>query len=90
MNDISYRTKTDTETEIIESDDGHGNILEERKEVTKTTLYITVTHKTADQMSDQYRFNADQDEQLEELLNVDNSMWMAVLYGVLFKWLFLR
>lgn len=26
--------------------------------------------------------NADQDEQLEELLNVDNSMWMAVLYGV--------
>ena len=82
MNDISYRTKKDTETEIIESDDGHGNILEERKEVTKTTLYITVTHKTADQMSDQYRFNADQDEQLEELLNVDNSMWMAVLYGV--------
>lgn len=82
MNDISYRTKTDTETEIIESDDGHGNILEERKEVTKTTLYITVTHKTADQMSDQYRFNADQDEQLDELLSVDNSMWMAVLYGV--------
>lgn len=82
MNDISYRTKTDTETEIIESDDGHGNILEERKEVTKTTLYITVTHKTADQMSVQYRFNADQDEQLDELLNVDNSMWMAVLYGV--------
>ena len=33
-------------------------------------------------MSDQYRFNADQDEQLDELLNVDNSMWMAVLYGV--------
>lgn len=82
MNDISYRTKTDTEIEIIESDDGHGNILEERKEVTKTTLYITVTHKTADQMSAQYRFNADQDEQLEELLSVDNSMWMAVLYGV--------
>lgn len=82
MNDISYRTKTDTETEIIESDDGHGNILEERKEVTKTTLYITVSHKTAEQMSDQYRFNADQDEQLDELLNVDNSMWLAVLYGV--------
>ena len=82
MNDISYQTKTNTETEIIETDDGHGNILEERKEVTKTTLYITVTHKTADQMSVQYRFNADQDEQLDELLNVDNSMWMAVLYGV--------
>lgn len=82
MNDISYRTETDTETEIIESDDGNGNILEETVEVTKTTLYITVSHKTANQMSDQYRFNEDQDEQLEELLNVDNSMWLAVLYGV--------
>ena len=82
MNDISYRTETDTETEIIESDDGNGNIPEETVEVTKTTLYITVGHKTADQMSDQYRFNEDQDEQLEELLNVDNSMWLAVLYGV--------
>lgn len=82
MNDISYRTETDTETEIIESDDGNGNILEETVEVTKTTLYITVSHKTAEQMSDQYRFSDDQDSQLEELLNVDNSMWLAVLYGI--------
>ena len=50
--------------------------------MTKTTLYITVSHKTAEQMSDQYRFNDDQDSQLEELLNVDNSMWLAVLYGI--------
>ena len=50
--------------------------------ITKTTLYITVSHKTADEMSDQYRFNEDQDSQLEELLNVDNSMWLAVLYGI--------
>ena len=82
MNDISYRTETDTETEIIESDDGNGNILEETVEVTKTTLYITGSHKTAEQMSDQYRFSDDQDSQLEELLNVDNSMWLAVLYGI--------
>lgn len=82
MNDISYRTETDIETEIIESDDGNGNILEETVEVTKTTLYITVSHKTADEMSDQYRFNDDQDSQLEELLSVDNSMWLAVLYGI--------
>lgn len=82
MNEISYRTETDTETEIIESDDGNGNILEETVEVTKTTLYITVSHKTAEQMSDQYRFNDDQDSQLDELLSVDNSMWLAVLYGI--------
>lgn len=40
------------------------------------------TLKTADEMSDQYRFNEEQNSQLEELLNVDNSMWLAVLYGI--------
>ena len=43
---------------------------------------ITVSHKTAEQMSYQYRFNTDQDSQLEELLNMDNSMWLTVLYGI--------
>ena len=41
-----------------------------------------MSHKTADEMADHYRFNDDQDSQLEELLSVDNSMWLAVLYGV--------
>lgn len=80
--DISYHTETDTETEIIESDDGNGNILEETVEVTKTTLYITVNHKTAEQMSDQYRFNEDQKAQVAELLAQDSSMWASVLYGI--------
>ena len=43
---------------------------------------LNAMYKTADEMSDQYRFNDDQDSQLEELLNVDNSMWLAVLYGI--------
>ena len=59
MNDISYRTETRTETEIVESDDGNGNILEEEVEVTHTTLYIVVSHKDADAMASQYSFNAD-------------------------------
>lgn len=82
MNDISYRTETRSETEIVESDDGNGNILEEEVEVTHTTLYIVVTHKDADSMASQYNFSADQNEQLEELLAADNSMWLAVLYGI--------
>lgn len=77
INDIAYRT----ETEIVESDDVNGNILEEEVEVTKTTLYIVVSHKDADDMTSQYSFNADQNEQLEELLAADNEMWLAVLYG---------
>ena len=82
MNDISYRTETETETVIIESDDGNGNILEEEVEETHTTLYIHVSHIEADEMAAQYRFTDDQNEQLQELLNADNSMWLAVLYGV--------
>ena len=82
MNDISYRTETETETQIIETDDGNGNILEEEVVVTHTTLFITVSHKDADDMASQYSFNDDQKEQLDELLLADNSMWMAVLYGI--------
>ena len=33
MNEISSRTETKTETQVIESDDGHGNIVE-----TETTV----------------------------------------------------
>ena len=82
MNDISYRTEIKTETKIVESDDEQGNIIEEEVEETHTTLHIVVSHLNADEMADQYGFNSDQDEQLEELLAADSSMWLNVLYGV--------
>ena len=82
MNMIDHHTETKSETVIIESDDGNGNILEERVTETRTTLYITVSHKTADEMALQYSFDEDQDEQLALLLEQDSSMWAAVLYGI--------
>ena len=82
MNEISYRTETKSETKVIESDDGQGNIIEEEVEETHTTLYIVVSHLDADEMAVQYGFNSDQDEQLEELLAADSFMWLSVLYGV--------
>ena len=83
MNEIDYRTDEVTETEIIKTDDGEGNIIEEEVEVTKTYLYITVSHKTAEEMASEYNFNSDQLEQLEALLaDENNSMWTAVLYGI--------
>lgn len=83
MNDIDYRTDTFTDTEIVESDDGNGNIVEEEVEVTKTHLYIIVSHKTADEMVAEYNFTDDQMEQLEVLLaDENNSLWTAVLYGI--------
>lgn len=83
MNEIDYETDTKTETEIVESDDGNGNIVEEEVSVTQTYLYITVGHKTADEMAEEYNFTEDQKEQLAELLADENaSLWTAVLYGI--------
>ena len=83
MNEISHRAETATTTQTVETDDGKGNIIVEEVEVTATTLYITVTHKTADEMADIYNFSADQREMLAESLAEENSdMWSAVLYGI--------
>ena len=83
MNEISSRTETKTEEVITETDDGHGNIVETTTTVTRTYLYITVSHKTAEEMVDQYNFNADQRKQLAELLADENQrLWCAVLYGI--------
>lgn len=83
MNEIFSRTETNTETVIEESDDGNGNIVETTTTVTRTTLYITASHKTAEEMADHFDFNADHREQLSELLaEENNSLWAAVLYGI--------
>ena len=83
MNEISSRTETKNEEVITETDDGHGNIVETTTTVTRTYLYITVSHKTAEEMADQYNFNADQRKQLAELLADENQrLWCAVLYGI--------
>ena len=83
MNEISSSTDTKTETVITETDDGHGNIVETESTVTQTYLYITVSHKTADEMAAQYGFNEEQKEYLAELLaDENNSLWSQVLYGI--------
>ncbi len=82
MNEISYETEEKTETVIIETDDGEGNIIEEEVEETTVYLYITVSHKTVEEMMAQYGFTEDQKAQVAELLAQDGSMWAAVLYGI--------
>jgi len=83
MNQISSRTESKTETQITETDDGHGNIVQTETTVTHTYLYITVSHKTVDEMAAQYGFNQEQKDYLAELLkDENNSMWSAVLYGI--------
>ena len=83
MNSISSRSESHSETEITETDDGNGNIVQTETTVTKTTLYITVSHLTVDEMADLYGFNEEQREYLAELLkDKNNSLWAAVLYGI--------
>ena len=83
MNSISSRSESHSETEITETDDGNGNIVQTETTVTKTTLYITVSHLTVEEMADLYGFNEEQREYLAELLkDKNNSLWAAVLYGI--------
>lgn len=83
MNELSSRTESKTEEVITETDDGHGNIVETTTTVTRTYLYITVSHKTAEEMAEHFNFTVDQRQQLSELLDEENRrLWSAVLYGI--------
>ena len=83
MNIISNSTAVISSTEIIESDDGNGNIVEEEVTITNTWLYITVDHLTAEEMASELGFDDDQIAQMEALLAEENNrLWTAVLYGI--------
>ena len=83
MNEISFSTATKTENVITETDDGNGNIVETTESMTRTYLYIRVSHKTPDEMAAQYGFTDDQKEQLCELLSEENKkMWSGVFHGL--------
>ena len=76
MNNISSRTESKEETVVTESDDGNGNVVRTETTVTKTFLYITVTHKTADEMAVEYGFSEEQREMIEVLLREENGdLW---------------
>lgn len=83
MHEIDSSTETKTETVVTETDDGDGNIIETEDEVTQTYLYITVSHKSVEEMIEQYSFDITQQKYLAELLSEENNMlWSQVLYGI--------
>ena len=80
MHTLSSRTETKTETVVTETDDGHGNIERTETTVTRTYLYITVSHRSVEEMADQYGFTADQRTQLTALVSAEyESLWDTVL-----------
>ena len=83
MNAISHSTTTDSHVETTTGTDEDGNPVEIQTTVETVTLYITVTHKTPEEMADQLHFDAEQREKLEELLSDEyRTIWNTVLFGI--------
>ncbi len=83
MNAISHSTTTDSHVETTTGTDEDGNPVEVQTTVETVTLYITVTHKTPEEMASQLHFDAEQREKLKELLSDEyRAVWNTVLYGI--------
>ncbi len=83
MTEISYGTKLKIEEVVVQVDDGNGNKVESIHNIPKIYLYISVTHKSADEIASQFGFNESQRIQLAELLSAKNrSAWDLILNGL--------
>lgn len=83
MNKIEHRTENKTVTETVEEvrDDGSVELVE--REVEKTTLYITVTHVSLEEMMSQKNFTDVQRDMVYELLADENNiLWLDALHGI--------
>ena len=83
MNKISYDTRVESHVVTSKITSPDGTVIDKAETVYTTTLIITVSHKTADEAADAYRFKKSQKDELQELLAMDNSLCNAVLYGII-------
>lgn len=82
MHIISSSTASKTEKVITETRGDDGNIIETESTVTKTYLYITVTHKTPDEMAALYGFTDEQRARLAELLSEESQeVWSILIHN---------
>jgi hypothetical protein len=79
MNNITYTLETiEVDEDVL---DDNGLPTNETTSVIKTVIYITVVNQTPEEMADQYDFNEEQKEWLEELLKPEyQTLWNALLY----------
>ena len=83
MNDVDYSTHTEShEVEVTTTnDDGEEETTTET--VTETVLTIEITHKTAADMAQEYRFDRRQKEYLDLMMQPDNqNLWAQLLGGL--------
>ena len=83
MNGISKSVETRTETVTKESTDEQGNTVETTEQVEKKYLVITLSGKTAEDMSVSYLFNDTQKKYLAELMSdKNNKLWASLIYNI--------
>lgn len=83
MNGISKSVETRTETVTKESTDEQGNKLKITEQVEKKYLVITLSGKTAEDMSVSYSFNDTQKKYLAELMSdKNNKLWASLIYNI--------
>lgn len=83
MNNIDYETQTRTKTEEIVTTDEYGNEVITEKETSVKVLTITVSNKTANDMSTEYSFNEKQIEYLTELMSDKNDkLWSSIIFNI--------
>ncbi len=81
MNAVSSSTRTEShEVEVTEVDED-GKESTRTETVTETILEISITHKTPEEMAQQYRFNARQNEYLALMSEPENQNLWAELLG---------
>ena len=82
MNAISYTTRTESSSVEVTSTDENGNEVTSTETVTETILEITITHKTPEEMAQQYSFNDRQNEYLALMTEPENeNLWAELLGG---------
>ena len=83
MNGISKSVEIRTETITKESTDEQGNKIETTEQVKKKYLVITLTGKSAEDMSTSYSFNDTQKKYLAELMSdKNNKLWASLIYNI--------
>ena len=82
MNAISYTTRTESSSVEVTSTDENGNEVTSTETVTETILEITITHKSPEEMAQQYSFNDRQNEYLALMTEPENeNLWAELLGG---------
>lgn len=83
MNGISKSVETRTETVTKEPTDEQGKTIEATEQVEKKYLVITLTGKSAEDMSISYSFNDTQKKYLAELMSdKNNKLWTSLIYNI--------